>query len=185
MVSRRDYPSVTELLNVYRNFPAGLDRKMEIGAYRGTEVHRLCMKIAEGLWIPDSAIPKYIQGYVKSFTTWLDEAVEKVVAVEPELFSDAYKIKGHPDLIVVFKGDKHNSIPDLKTSTSEQALWEGQLTGYDILAEQNGYGPLESIGSLRLHKEGKIAKFNQYERDGRIRAAFLGAVSGYHAFGGK
>ena len=72
---------------------------------------------------------------------------------------------------------------DYKTPIIESPTWCGQLAAYDELARVNDK-PVIRCGSLMLKKDGGIAKFKEYKRDGRDLAAFLAALTAFRFFGG-
>ena len=79
------------------------------------------------------------------------------------LLSRIFGFRGTPDFIGLLTGEKNLSIVDWKTSVSIQQAWQLQVSGaYRILAEENGYKPIERCLSLRLDKNGGQAKPKDY-----------------------
>ena len=175
-------PSVTQVLSPFADFSKIPEGVLEYAAWRGTEVHRLCACYAKGLPIIGEVKPS-CAGFLLSYQQWFDRCVEKVHLVEAELTHPAYGYCGHPDLIATLRGDPGPTMIDLKTPAVESPTWKGQLSAYDELARVNDR-PVIRCGSLMLKRDGGIAKFKEYKRDGRDLAAFLAALTAFRFFGG-
>jgi len=172
------YPRVTEILSPYYDFSQVSEGTLLGAQYRGTVVHRCCLTMAKGLFVPKCEY----DGYFRSFVRWLKECVKTVIAVEPELISESLGFMGHPDLIVEMRGDDFLSLPDLKTPQQKQRLWEAQVAAYTILAEQNNYVPIGKAGSLRLDKNGGVAKFDICQNLIGAKVAFQAQLIAYKYF---
>lgn len=175
-------PSVTQVLGKYADFSRVPPEALEFAAWRGSEVHQLCACYAQGLPVV-RAIPPSAAGYFLSFQHWFDGCVQEVIAVEPAWQDPTYLFEGHPDLVLVIKGDPGPSIIDLKTPVTESPTWKGQLAAYDRLADVNGI-QAHRIGTLRLDPRGGPAKLREYTKDGRDFAAFLAALTAHRFFTG-
>ena len=174
--------SVTQVLSPFADFSKVRADVLEYAAWRGTEVHRLCSIYARSLPIVGE-IRRECAGFFLSFQQWFDMNVEQVIFAEKYLEHPAYQYCGHPDLCCLLRGDPGNTLIDLKTPSTESPTWRGQVSAYGELAEVNDY-PIVRCGSLLLKKDGGIAKFKEYKRDGRDLAAFLAALTAYRYFGG-
>lgn len=169
---------VTEVLNKYADLENVPQALLEGGQYRGKITHNACATIALGLWCPPVA-PEY-QGYVDSYIGWKVKFVKKVILVETTLFDEEMGISGTPDQIVIMIDDVM-TLPDLKTPLSKGKTWPIQIAVYKHLARKNGY-PVERVGSLRLHPEGKPATFDPYNDSAYDFAAFHAALIAHRYF---
>ena len=173
------YARVTEVLSLYLDMEHIPIAAWEAGAYRGTEVHKYCAAIAQGLWVP--TIPQEYQGYVDSFRLWFDSQVEKVLLVEERLHHPVYPYTGQIDLLVDLKGDIR-AVVDLKTPVQKSKLWEAQLGAYVALVNSHHYKKEIHAGSLRLHPEGKAPKMDWYNYTSESFNQFLNALMAYLHF---
>jgi len=173
------WPSVTQVLSVYADFSRIRPDILERAARRGTRVHETCAAIATGLWAPDLAREE--QGYVRSFQKWFSN-VQRVHAVETELFHPVYRYMGHLDLCVTMQNEPHVRVVDLKTPLTEAPTWKAQLAAYSELVRVNmGLEP-QRCGSLQLHPDGSTPRFREYQEQARDLAAFLNALAAYNYF---
>ena len=156
-----EYPSVTQVLSPHIDFSMVPPTVMEIATARGSMVHDICARHAQGEWIPPDLIREDCKGYFDSFLQWF-ELVETVHLVEMELIDGVYQFCGHPDLIVTMKGTEHPRVPDLKTPVSRSKAWRLQIAAYNRLAKVNGYPDVEKSGSLRLSPRGRPPNYDEY-----------------------
>jgi hypothetical protein len=155
-------PSVTEILAPHSDFSHVLAHILVPAQDRGDAVHGLCALYAQKLWIPE--VPVNLTGYFESFTRWFDQFVEEVILVEAELRDEDRGYCGHPDFIGRLWGDPGLILIDWKSAVALFKIWRLQVAGgYRGLAEKNGY-PITRVASLRLQKDGKIAKLQEYDR---------------------
>jgi len=171
------YISVTRALSPYADFSMINPEVLEAAAQRGTRVHTACSNYALGNY---AYVPDMCKGFFESYKKWFDEYVEKVIAVEIALKCDTYGIVGHPDLIVLIKGDEHPTVIDLKTPITKNKLWEAQLAAYRYLAKK--YNP-KRVASLRLKRDGSMPLFDEYDNSEADFAAFLAALTATRYFG--
>lgn len=154
------FPSVTQVLSpwgAYNTIPTEVLRQAQ---ERGKVVHAACFAVASGLWHPK--LSEEHQGYLDSFVNWLDSYVQEVVLVEPEFVCEKKGFVGHPDFVLVMKGDGGlYSIPDLKTPLTHSRAWGPQCAAYQYLAAINKY-PVGRIFSIRLRPDGSPALLNEY-----------------------
>jgi hypothetical protein len=157
------YPSVTEILSFVN--PGAFDGVpaffLERAQNRGIEVHSIAAAYLQGLFYE---VPSEFEGYHQSIKKWVDSFVEKIILVEAELVSAELGFRGHPDVIVVIRGDKELTLVDFKTPVALSLSWRLQLAGYRLLCKANGY-MVSRVASLRLDKDGGPAKFSGYNRN--------------------
>jgi hypothetical protein len=151
-----EFPRVSDIVGRYEDTSFYDDFSRD----RGNEVHRAIKGILKGLWVPPL---KLHQGYIDSFLGWKEEMVEEVILVEEPLVCVEFGFRGKPDAILKLKGDIGLSIPDWKTSASASTLmkkcWRLRISGgYRILAESNGYKPIQRCLAIQLNADGKPAK---------------------------
>ena len=168
---------VTEALGPYADFSMVDDDVLQKAAQRGTDTHRYCQMIADGLWVNN--IKTECQGPVQSFKRWFDSMVDEVIATEVELKDEALGFMGHIDLIARLR-DTFTYVIDYKTPITKGKLWEAQLAGYEHLAKRKYQ--IKQSGSLQLHPDGGVPKMNWYTDNKEAFTAFLSAVNAYRHF---
>jgi hypothetical protein len=176
--------SVTEALSPFNDFSKVPPALLEEAKLRGTLAHNLFASYALDLWIP--TVPENCIGYFDSFRRWFDATVVEVVEVEKRITHPLHHFKGRLDLLCIIKGDDGLMLLDHKTPLALQKSWRVQCAAYKKLADLE-YQNIIRTGSLRLSREGKPAKLEEYsgtvERDFGI---FLNCLSAYKFFkGGK
>lgn len=175
-----EYPSVTEILSPYSGYDQIPPAVLEAAAERGTLVHSHCEAIAKDIWAPAPKIE--LRGYVQSFQKWFDLFVDEVLLVEVELEDHDLGYCGHPDLAVRSSSLGGKLLLDLKTPEQlHRKIWGSQLSGYERLVRPRF--KVDRIGSLRLRKDGKMARFDEFT-DNRVSyfAAFYGALIAHKFF---
>lgn len=175
-------PSVTTILAPFSGYKDVPVQYLDAASTRGTVVHSHCAAIALGKWCP-SPIPEY-KGYVDSFNDWFEKYIDKVLMVEEELACPKLGYCGHPDFL--FQSEQLGGVIliDIKTPISKMKTWGCQVAAYEKLINETGkYPSINRIGSLRLNKDGKTAKFDEFT-DSRVSyfAAFYGALIAYRFF---
>lgn len=177
------YPSVTTVLGPWQDFSQVPPDVMQEAQDRGIMAHNLFASYALGLWIP--SIPENCAGYFDSFRRWFDGTVEEVVAVEERIVHPVYHFTGQLDLLCLIRGDAGLMLLDNKTPLTLYPSWRVQVAAYKKLADQK-YPNITRTGSLRLSREGKRAKLEEYsgtvERDFSI---FLNCLSAFNYFKGE
>lgn len=177
------YPSVTQIISPWADFSMIKPEVLERATARGTQVHQICSAIALGLWVP--SVPEECQGYVDSFKRWF-ELVEEVIICEKELINTDLGFKGHPDIVVRYKGEKHVRVVDLKTPLANQKIWRVQIAAYNNLVESCERSDIDKSGTLRLSPDGKLPIYNQYRNLLEDFNIFLSAFNCWRFFkGGK
>lgn len=157
---KNKYPSVTQIISPHVDFSMIPPTVMEIATARGSMVHDLCARHAQGEWIPPGLIREDCKGYFDSFLQWF-ELVETIHLVEEELIDEAYQFCGHPDMIVTMIGRKRPQVVDLKTPVSRAKSWKLQIAAYNRLAEVKGWHVKQS-GTLRLSPKGRPPTYDEY-----------------------
>lgn len=174
------YPSVTEILSPYSDYSHIPPAVLAKAAERGTLVHSYCEAISKSEWMPNPR--EDLAGYVQSFQRWFNMFVDEVIMSEEELEDSDLGYCGHPDLIVRSKSLGGIILIDIKTPAIVYRTWGPQIAAYERLARQD-YPSINRMGSLRLDKAGKMAKFDDFTGD-KIScfAAFYGALIAYKFF---
>ena len=176
-------PSSTQVLQPYQNWSFIPEQVLAAAALRGTFVHDVASAIVKGLMIPK--IPPEYLGYINSFRSWLESAVQEVIFSEQEFYCPCFHYVGHPDLGVVMRGDLGITIPDLKTPATQTKAWRAQLASYwHLVAEHGGLDlPIIRSGSLMLNGEGKQATLIEYTKfQTRDFNAFVSALNAWRWF---
>lgn len=157
-------PSVTQIISFCNQgaFAGIPDHIMEKASARGVSVHASAAAYLGGFWCAEDPEPEF-EGYHKSLTDWASEFVVKVIWVEQELVDLKRGFQGHPDALLLMRGDEGLTLLDLKTPKPLSLSWRLQLAGYRLLATANGY-IIVRVASLRLDKDGGPAKFQGYTR---------------------
>jgi hypothetical protein len=171
---------VTEVLSPYQDFSMIREDVLMRAAERGTEVHQACSAYALGAWV--RPLKADAQGYFDSFKRWFDHYVEHVYFTEKELIDRDLGFYGHPDFYLLLS-DKSRMVVDIKTPASEAVTWKAQISAYQHLVEKNvgANGNIHSM-SLRLMKDGGVARGNVYQYSADDFAAFLSALNAYRYF---
>jgi len=173
--------SVTEVIGKYADWSKISPEALEAAAFRGTKVHQyIAMKLL-GLWVPGGMEAHY-RGYLDSFTSWHDQAVERTLYVELEAVCTCWDFIGHIDWVGIIKGDKGLTILDWKTPITEAKSWLLQLSSYRHLVTEHTETKLPVIrcGALMLSPEGKPAKMKEYTDVSEAAFnVFLGMLNGH------
>ncbi|MCL2029826.1 MAG: PD-(D/E)XK nuclease family protein [Deltaproteobacteria bacterium] len=170
-------PTVTQVLAPWADFGAIDPAVLARAARRGSAVHDACLAETTGIWVEpdDEAAP-----YLASFRLWLPNV--EVIKAEFSLSDPALDLRGHPDLLVRFKGDASPAIIDLKTPAAYNPSWRPQLAAYKYLAVKSGMA-VERIGALRLKKDGSPPIFTESTATyGRDLAGFMAALDAWRYF---
>lgn len=182
LTKMNDFPHVTQILEPWVDFSKVDPDVLEHAANRGTKVHKHCAAIAKGLWLPRPE--EELKGYIESFKKWF-ALVTEVALAEETLIDRKLGYQGTPDLVVKIEGVNGLILCDLKTSIALQKTWELQIAAYWNLCVANNYdvNPLY-CGSLRLNKDGKIAKMDYIKDIYKKFNIFLGGLNIYRYFKG-
>lgn len=170
--------SVTQALQPWSDFSMVPPAMLEAAAARGTAVHDACATIARGL--PLVNVAPEIEGYVASYQRWFDLMVDEVLLVEERLVDVDFGYNGEPDLVIRAKNQKIILI-DNKTPVQMINSWRLQCAAYCALVCKNGITPSLS-GSLRLKKDGGIARMDYYDNVAADFNLFLQALNLYRFF---
>lgn len=173
-----EYVSVTQALSPFINFDNVPDYILDPATERGTKTHAITAGIARELWIP--SIPPECAGYVKSFQSWFDTFVEKVIFVEKRFYHPAYQYSGQIDLYAKLKQIGY-AVVDYKNPIQSYPTWKGQMAGYGELLRANKH-QLDKIGTLQLNPNGKAPRMTWYEDQATDLNAFLAALTAYNHF---
>jgi hypothetical protein len=174
------YPSVTQVISPHTDFSMIPPTVLEIATARGSMVHDLCARHAQGEWIVPDLIREDCRGYFDSFLQWF-ELVETVHLVEEELIDEVYGFCGHPDMIVTMIGTKHPRVVDLKTPVSRARAWKLQISAYNRLAEVKGFH-VEQSGTLRLSPRSRVPAYDEYTDSANDFNYFLNCLYSWKYF---
>ena len=173
-------PSTTQVISPNVDFSMIPPHVLELASARGTMVHDICERHAQGEWIIPSMIREEGRGYFKSFKKWF-ALVETVHVVEAELIDPVYGFCGHPDLIVTMRGRSRPQVVDLKTPVSKSPAWRLQIASYNRLAEVQGYNVAGS-GTLRLSPKGNTPGYDEYTDTAEDFNVFLSCLLTWNYF---
>lgn len=122
-------------------------------AREGTNVHEKVLEVlAQGKRIPNLAdVADEERGYSQGVIAWWRTKMPKPIAVEQVVYSPAHGFAGRIDLIAEIDGLV--SIVDLKTGFIGEGA-HAQLAGYQLAAEESGFGPIEQTLLLKVTAEG-------------------------------
>jgi len=160
-----NYTRVTTPLSKYNDFSSVDPLVLHKACERGTKVHRYCELHMLDEYFPEP--DKELAGYVESFKKWYDTMVSELISTEERYYDTKLKITGAIDIVAVLKGDRHPTIIDIKTPALAGKTWRLQLAAYKHLynIQESSSIPAERCLSLRVDKEGKKAKINEYTSD--------------------
>jgi hypothetical protein len=131
-----ELPRVTEILNPFTGFRFVKKDLLESAAERGTKVHGICAKIAEGLYVPDFTIDEELQPYVKNFNIFMEQYVKEVLIVEERYQCTELEFTGQVDMVIMTKDDR-KFLVDLKTGISKQKSHAVQMAAYRHLLDEH------------------------------------------------
>ncbi len=122
-------------------------------AREGTNVHQKVLEVlAQGKRIPNLAdVADEERGYSQGVIAWWRTKMPKPIAVEQVVYSPVQGFAGRIDLIAEIDGLV--SIVDLKTGFIGEGA-HAQLAGYQLAAEESGFGPIEQTLLLKVTAEG-------------------------------
>lgn len=122
-------------------------------AQEGTNVHEKVLEIlAAGKRVPSLAdVADEERGYSQGVIAWWRTKMPKPIATEQVVYSPTHRFAGRIDLIAEIDGLV--SIVDLKTGFIGPGA-HAQLAGYQLAAEESGFGPVEQTLLLKVTPEG-------------------------------
>ena len=175
-----EYPSVTQVLSPFAQYANIPPEVLKRAVSRGNYVHAAAVGIAMKLFIPPPP-PEYA-GYIRSLEWWFTHFVDEVLLVEEEIVDPVLGYMGHPDLVVVSRVLGGVILVDHKTPLQLHRTWASQMAGYRRLVEVPRGIPVDRLGSLRLSKDGKPPRFQDYTNDPAAFAAFYAALQAWKFF---
>lgn len=174
--------SVTQALRLYNNFEAVDPSLLAEAAERGKIAHRCCAAIVSGL--PYFCELEH-QPYVDSFQKYFDARVVKVYFCEERMKHSVFGYTGQPDLVadLDFDGIVATAVVDYKTSQTKNRTWMAQLAAYkELVLDKYDMLNIDVIISLRLMKDGSMARADRQDVTDRHFAAFQNALFAYRYF---
>lgn len=157
--ARENYTRVTSILYPF----SGLDKLdpdvVANAARRGTQVHKICEGIIEGLGELD--VDDETRPYIESFKQWWSLGHD-IVVLEERFWDDDLEITGQVDMII--NTPDGLAIVDLKTSSAPSKTWAAQGAAYAYLARLEKHD-IKKIYFIHLLKTGKPAKVYEYPLD--------------------
>ena len=156
---------------------------------RGQRVHNALHYLLEDD-LDDATIDEETRGYLESGRKYLEQHVLKVYRAEFRVWSLRHGYAGTGDLLAVHRddklmladfksGDPADVAADLQTAAYLSALLEMGTTDVELGTELRSTGALVRRRSIRLYRDGRIAKETLYT-DPRDTAKFLGALALVH-----
>lgn len=166
------FPSATTILQAYP-VAAGLaryregvgteeaNRKMAMGAERGTLVHKGIELLISGIKLGESEVFPGYNRYptldewwrLTTFVKWFKDTKPEIISVEIPIFSKEGGYAGTLDCIA--KIDGKYGIPDWKTSSSLSKSFPLQYSAYAKAVEENTDIKIEWTASLKLGASNK------------------------------
>lgn len=159
-MTKEKYTRVTSVLKTYKDFSKVDSQLLEYSADRGQRVHNFCELYMKNLLFFE--VDKDCKPYFESFKKWYDEVINKVLFTEQRLYCVDYKITGQIDCVMTLIGETTPLILDLKTPKNDCKTWRLQTAAYQYLFNKNNRIKVPRRATLRLDKDGKTAKFNEY-----------------------
>lgn len=175
--------SVTQVLSQFSKFDGINPAVMEAAKQRGQRLHAAAAAYLTGTFQVTKLLPED-SGYWESLRFWIDDYVDHVFDVEPELTDEALGYFGHPDLIC--RIGKYHRVVDWKTPAVENKSWRPQLSAYVFLAAKHYCHHSQNWSGMVLHpdRDGKLAKAILYKNQAADFQVFLSALNCYRHFNG-
>ena len=174
------YARVTEVLEPYISFNQIDPVILQKAADRGTRVHKYCELYVQNLLI--EKVEEECKPYVDSFIQWFDTMVQELWVSEMRLSCSKYLISGKLDLIVTIKGDKSETLVDLKTPQQASQSWQLQTAAYRYLMRVSQGIDIPRRICLILDREGKLPRIVEYTNHEADERLFLSAAELFHFF---
>jgi len=167
--------SVTTILGRWSEYnnPGINQGVLRVAQERGTEVHRCCSLIFQGI-TPTTDMPGIIPR-VNSAVRWWKFHGLKLITTEQRYEDPINGFFGHPD-IVAEKSPIEYWVIDLKTPLTGQPTWKGQMAAYKHLTNLAHGGFVKRAGTLQPDPDAGPAKMIWYDESVRDLAVFLAAV---------
>ncbi len=164
-------------------------RRLAEARDRGQRVHTALHLLLEGD-LDDDSIDDEVRGYLESGKTYLEAHVRQVYRAEMPVWSIRHGYAGTLDLLALhsdgwlFVGDFKSGEPDVVAADLQLAAYLGALLEMGTAdaalgVELRAHGPLVRRRSIRLFKDGRIARESLYS-DPRDFQKFLGALALVH-----
>lgn len=132
-------------------------------AQRGTDVHAVMEKLAEGVVPKVGDYPQAQWGYVQALCNWWIKANPEVIHSELMVASLMYGYAGRMDLLAKVNGKL--GVIDLKTSRGVRESHHYQTAGYRLAVEESGYGTPEFGAILRVGEDGAYEYVESWAED--------------------
>lgn len=150
------YIRVTEVLNTYSKLEYVNPDVLNNAADRGTDVDLACKLLING--VEPFELDVHLENYVNSFREWMQG--KEFIPNPGRMYCDELKITGECDGI--YKSNQELVLFDIKTPENQSRSWPLQGAAYAYLARLQGID-IRRIIFVRLSKEGKSAKENEYD----------------------
>lgn len=175
--------SVTQALSQFNDFSNVHPAVLEAAKQRGQRLHAAAAAKLTGTFLVTPLLPEDA-GYWESLSAWIDDYVEHVYDVEPELVDDRFGFVGHPDLICRLSGRRF-MVVDWKTPAQESKSWRVQLGAYVHLAVKHyrHHSPIWRGMAVQPDKDGKLAKGTPYMATANDFGIFISALNCARYFG--
>jgi hypothetical protein len=175
-----ELPRVTEILKPFVTFGKVSSEILQNAAIRGTKVHALCAGIANGAWVPDSAIAEEYKGYVDSFLSWMQAQVQSFLIIEKRYIDEHLGYTGQVDFVIV-ANDGLKYLVDIKTSAKPQKTYPLQMAAYESLLSKNEV-QVDGAMLVYLDKQGEFPNIEVIEDFTYLRHIFYSALDCWNYF---
>lgn len=127
-------------------------------AEEGTNVHQHVLEIlAAGDRIPSLAdVSEAERGYAQGVIAWWSDRLPDPIVSEQVVYSAEHRFAGRVDLIATINGRR--TAVDLKTGFVGEGA-HAQLAGYELAADESGFGPIEATLILKVFENGTYAEY--------------------------
>lgn len=157
---------------------------------RGQRVHNAIHFLLEDD-LDDASIDDETRGYLESGKQYLEAHVAQIFRAEFRVYSVRHGCAGTMDLLGVHRHDECVTVWDWKSGNPDDVAADLQLAAYlnfalemaaadpDLAREMRSRGPIVKRRSVRLYRDGRMAKETTYT-DPRDFTRFLNALSLVH-----
>lgn len=174
--------NVTQALSPFNRYDGIPPSVLEAAKQRGQRLHAAAAAYLTGTFQVVKLLPEDA-GYWESLRFWIDDHVDHVYDVEPELVDERLGFVGHPDLICRLSGRRF-FVVDWKTPAQESKSWRVQLGAYVHLAVKHyrHHSPIWRGMAVQPDRDGRLAKGTPYLATAADFGIFISCLNAYRFF---